>query len=321
VSIGITGKTPWLLALLITISGAGCGASGANQTKGGVTGSATAFPVTVHGAGGATVLRAAPQRIVSLSPTTTEDLFAIGAGRQVRAVDDQSNFPKSAPHTSLSALEPNLEAIAVLRPDLVVISDDGPPTLAPGLRKLGLKVVIDPAARTLGDAYGQIVELGRATGHAAAARALVTRMRSKIGVLAQSARASDQHRSVYDEITPDFYAASSSTFVGKLMSMFGLHNIADAAPDPTGVGYPKLSAEYVLAANPEVVLLSDSNCCKQSASVVARRPGWARMAAVRDHNVLALGDDIASRWGPRTVNLAALIVRASAPPTASTATG
>jgi iron complex transport system substrate-binding protein len=309
----MTGKTLGLLALVAALASGGCGSNGAGKRSSALASSHASFPLTVRDAGGTVSLRAAPRRVLSLSPTATEDLFAIGAGPQVSAVDARSDYPAGAPHTSLSALEPNLEAIAAVRPDLVVISDESPPSLARELRKLGLTVLVDPAARTLASAYQQILELGLATDHAGAARALVACMRSRIGMLAESVRAHVRHRSVYDEISPDFYAASSRTFVGKLLSMFGLRNIADAAPDPTGVGYPKLSAEYVLAANPEVVLLSDSDCCKQSAAAVAARPGWARMAAVHDRDVIALGDDVASRWGPRTVDLAALIARASTP--------
>ncbi len=118
---------------------AGCGES---SPAGSAHASAARFPVSVHGAGGVTVLTHAPSRIVSLSPTSTEDLFAIGAGRQVVAVDDESDFPKDAPHTRLSGFQPNVEAIAGYRPDLVVASDESPASLAPALRKLHIPVLI-----------------------------------------------------------------------------------------------------------------------------------------------------------------------------------
>src|SRR5262249_20533223 len=120
-----------------------------------------------------------PQRIVSLSPTATEDLFAIGAGAQVVAVDDQSDYPPSAPKTKLSGYTPNAEAIAGYRPDLVVVSNDANGLLA-ALHKLHIPVLMQPAARNLAGAYAEIVQLGRLTGHTAAAKRLVSSIRPAI---------------------------------------------------------------------------------------------------------------------------------------------
>ncbi len=134
--------------------------------------------------------------------------------------------------------------------------------------------------------------------------------RTQIAALVRSAHSWGRGLTVYDELTTDLYAASSRTFVGQLLSLFGLRDVADRAPDPQGLGYPKLSAEYVVAANPAIVLLSDTICCGQSAATLARRSGWSQIRAVRDHTIVALNDDIASRWGPRTVDLAAAIAGA-----------
>lgn len=270
----------------------------------------TGFPLSVHGAGGTTVIASTPERIVSLSPTATEDLYAIGAGSQVIAVDEDSNYPADAPRTKLSAYEPNVEAIASYKPDLVVISDGSPSYLAPALRKLAIPVLLDPAARTLDGAYGQIAELGLATGHLGKARALISSMRSKIAQAVHSADGEGRGLSVYDEIESDYYAATSQTFVGRLLALFGLKDVADAAPDPAGAGYPQLSAEYLLSSDPDIVLLTDSSCCHQDAASVSRRPGWSEMTAVKKHAIFPLDEDIASRWGPRTVTLAGQIARA-----------
>jgi iron complex transport system substrate-binding protein len=311
-ALGVVGS----VATGVVMSVAACGSSsrstaGTSSSSTGAHGeSAARFPVTVQAASGATVIRRAPSRVISLSPTATEDLFAIGAGRQVIAVDDRSNYPLGAPHTKLSGFQPNLEATVGYRPDLVVISDESPPSLAPALRKLGVPVLINPAAHTLQEAYGQISELGAATGHAVEAGVVVARMRSQIAEFARRTRGHGRGLSVYDEISPDFYAASSRTFAGQLLSLFGLRDVADRVPDSAGLGYPKLSAEYVVAANPEIVLLSDTLCCGQSVATVARRPGWSQMRAVRDRTVVEVSDDIASRWGPRTVDLAAVIAGA-----------
>jgi iron complex transport system substrate-binding protein len=298
----------WLGGVLavMTMALAGCGSS-SNAGTSSATASG-AFPVSVHGTGGVTVIAQAPRRIISLSPTSTEDLFAIGAGPQVAAVDDESDYPANAPRTKLSGFQPNVEAIAGYRPDLVVISDESPASLAPALRKLHIPVLINPAARSLSQAYSEIEQLGVATRHAAPAQELVKRIRSQIAASVRSADGRDL--SVYDEISQEYYAAASSTVMGQLFTLFGLRDIADRAPDPSDLGYPQLSAEYVVSADPDIVLLTDTLCCGQTASTLAHRPGWSEMTAVRKHTIIALNEDIASRWGPRTPTVAAEIARA-----------
>lgn len=247
---------------------------------------------------------AVPQRIVSLSPTVTEDLFAIGAGKQVVAVDQDSNFPKRAPHTSLSGLQPNVEAIANYHPDLVVISYGGP--FIQQLESLGIRVVDEPAAKTIIGAYQEIKQLGRITGHAERAKALVASMARKLRAIVHSVPTSRRHLRVYHELDPTYYSATSATFIGRIYKLFGFRNIADAA-DKAHTGYPQLSAEYILKADPQIVVLADSVCCGMNAAKVAARPGWKTIAAVKDHRVVAVDDDIASRWGPRIVDFARAI--------------
>jgi cobalamin transport system substrate-binding protein len=242
---------------------------------------------------------AVPSRIVSLSPTATEDLFAVGAGKQVVAVDNQSNYPKSAPHSKLSGYTPNAEAIAGYRPDLVVISNDigG---LVSALTKLHVPVLLEPAAPNLQVAYRQIEELGAATGHAARAGALVATMRREVSSIVDSLPAAAKGLSVYHELEPDYYSVTSKTFLGQVYKLLGLRDIADAA-DKSGSGYPQLSAEYIVSANPDLIVLADSVCCGQTPAKVMHRPGWQGIAAVRHNGIVAVNDDIASRWGPRVV--------------------
>ena len=243
---------------------------------------------------------APPNRIVSLSPTATETLFAIGAGKQVIAVDDQSTYPKKAPRTKLSGFTPNVEAIAQYRPDLVVIAYD-PGGLRDSLRRLHIRVLLQDAAKTLPEAYAQIQQLGRMTGHRKQAHALVGRMKKRIAKLVGHARRRGVGLSYYHELTPDLYSVTSRTFVGRVYALFGLRNIADAA-DKTGSGYPQLSPEYVVSAAPDLIVLADTVCCGQTPRTVAARPGWSRIPAVRNGLILRIDDSIASRWGPRIVD-------------------
>jgi iron complex transport system substrate-binding protein len=242
---------------------------------------------------------AQPRRIVSLSPTSTEMLFAIGAGGQVVAVDSNSNYPEDAPKTELSAYEPNLEAIAAYRPDLVVYSDD-PGGLAAGLGKLGIPVLRQPAAKGLEDTYAQLDQLGRATGHQAEAGQLTATMRAEIERITAAARP-ERPLTYYHELDKNLYTATSSTFIGQLYEQLGMKNVADAA-DKEGTGYPQLSAEFVVKADPDLIFLADTKCCGQSARTVAARDGWDQLTAVRSGGVVELDDDVASRWGPRVVD-------------------
>ena len=248
-----------------------------------------------------------PHRIVSLSPTVTEDLFALGAGKQVVAVDQDSNYPQRAPHTSLSGFTPNVEAVANYHPDLVVISYD-PGNFASQLRKLGIKVVDEPAADNLGQAYKEILGLGRLTGHSRGAKAVVHSMKANLAAIVKSVPKSHRHLRLYHELDPTYYSATSSTFIGSIYKLFGFQDIADAAGGTSG-GYPQLSDEYIVAKNPQIIVLADTKCCQQDYASVAARPGWSTISAVQHHRVVEADDDVASRWGPRIVQFARTVAR------------
>ncbi|MBA2498061.1 MAG: ABC transporter substrate-binding protein, partial [Acidimicrobiia bacterium] len=244
-----------------------------------------------------------PERIVSLSPTATEMLFAIGAGEQVVAVDDQSNFPEDVPVTDLSGFEPNLEAIITYEPDLVVAS---------GL-PVDVVVLQYDAATVLDDTYEQIADLGIVTGHEDEAADLVAQMRADIDELVASVPERDEAPTYYHELDDTLFSATSATFIGELYTLAGLENVADAADPDGGLGgFPQLSAEFLVSADPDFIFLADTLCCGQDATTVAARPGFADLTAVRDGRVVELSDDIASRWGPRVVEFLATIVEATA---------
>jgi iron complex transport system substrate-binding protein len=240
-----------------------------------------------------------PHRIVSMSPTATEDLFAIGAGKQVIAVDSDSDYPRSAPKTSLSAFTPNVEAVIAYHPDLVVISYS-PNSFQQALAKAHIRVLLQPFAVTFKDAYAQMLQLGKVTGHVKEANALVARMKTRIAKIVASAPKTGV--SVYDELSPDYYSATGDSIIGQIFGLFGLKNIADAAPGASTSGAVQLSAEYIVASNPGLIVLADTRCCGVSRAQVAGRAGWNTIAAVKKGAIAVIDDSIASRWGPRLVN-------------------
>jgi iron complex transport system substrate-binding protein len=248
-----------------------------------------------------------PERIVSLSPTATEILFAIGAGDQVVAVDDQSDYPPGVPTTDLSGFEPNAEAVVGYDPDLVVMSDGA---IADSLERLDIAVLVQPAVKRLRGTYRQIRRLGEATGHDREADRLVDEIKDEIADLEDEVPDRSDAPTAYYELDDTYFSVTSGTFIGKILSLAGLANIAD---DSDAGRYPQLSAEYIIDADPDYIFLADTECCGQSLETVAARPGWSDIAAVREGQVVALQDDIASRWGPRVVDLLRTIVESTTP--------
>jgi iron complex transport system substrate-binding protein len=253
---------------------------------------------------------AVPSCIVSLSPTATETLYAIGAGPQVQAVDTDSDYPTSGlPKKRINALEPNVEAIVGIckstsshpstKPDLVIISYDAN-DIQQKLTGLGIKVVAQDAPTNLAGAYQQINQLGALTGHSAKAAAIVAGLKSTIAKDVASVPAHPTKvLTIYYELDPTYYSLTSDTFVGSLLKSLGVVNIADAKNTSADAGYPQLSAEYIVGANPKLIFLADTVCCHANQASVAKRTGFSKVSAVIHHHVVGLNDDIASRWGPR----------------------
>jgi len=270
---------------------------------------ADAFPVTVNVGNGPVTIAAAPQRIMSLSPSLTEMLYAVGAGDQVGAVDKNSDFPAGAPVTDLSGFKPNVEAIAALTPDLVLVSGDRDGIVA-ALGTVGIPTLLLPTATTLDDTFAQLATIGAATGHVDAASATVTAMREQIDALLADVPEREAPLTYFYELADDGNTVTSSTFIGNVLSLAGLTSIADPAPDAAG-GYLQLGAEAVLAADPTFIFLAHSDGSAPTTDEIAARPGWSELQAVRDGHVVALDSDIASRWGPRVVDLLAAVVAAT----------
>ena len=305
----LTRRLPVLAALAaLTVTAAACGSTqasntGATSASSPAASQAPGFPVSIGAANGTVKVTSRPTAIVSLSPTATEMLYAIGAGPQVKAVDSLSDYPPQAPRTKLSAYQPNLEAIVAEKPDLVVESGDTG-QLTKRLAAFGIPVLELPAPAKLAGEYAEFDQLGRATGHLAQAQQEVTRVRTQLHQIAAAAPHHAQPLTYYYELDQTYYSVTSATFVGQLLALLGMKSIADQASGAAkSGGYPQLSAEYILKANPDYIILADTVCCHQDAATVAKRPGWSGLTAVKDGHIIGLNDDIASRWGPRVTDL------------------
>jgi iron complex transport system substrate-binding protein len=308
-------RGPALALTALLALAAGCGdddesvpQSGQPDTSdGGGEAADASFPADVEAANGTVTIEDEPARIVSLSPTATEMLYAIGAGDQVVAVDDFSNYPEGTPMTDLSGFEPNVEAVTTYEPDLVVVSFDANDVVA-GLERVDIPVLEYPAATSLDDSYDQITQLGAATGHADEAAELVDDMQADIDDLADEATARDAPLTYYHELDDQLHTATSHTFIGQIYALAGLENVADPADD--GTGYPQVSAELLLESNPDMIFLADE-AAGIDAAAVAARPGWGEVTAVRNGDIVELDPDITSRWGPRVVEFLRTVVKAT----------
>lgn len=289
---------PWrrlLVAVPFILVAASCGGddSGSEST--------TVPAVTEEPSESSSVEVDEPSRILSLSPTHTEMLFALDAASQVIAVDSLSNYPDEAAavRTELSAYEPNVEAISAYEPDLVVIADDFT-GLTEQLDAIGIPVWEGLAPSTIDDVYAQIEDLGRAIGRVDEAAATVGLMRSAVETILGQSPGLELDLTYYHELDDTNYSVTSNTFIGGLYSLFGLRNIADISEGTSD--YPQLSAEFIVSQDPDLIFLADTVCCGVTAESVGARPGWGALSAVQNGLVFEMNDDLASRWGPRIVD-------------------
>ncbi len=242
---------------------------------------------------------APPERILSLSASATQMLYAIGAGKQVVGVDKYSTWPPGAPRTKFTGYESSAEDYLYLHPDLVVFAfKEG--TLIQQLAKLHVRTLLLPPATNIAGVDSQLAELGRTTGHLAAAEQAEARLARSISAAEREAKGKGRGKTYYIELDPTYYTATSGTFIGSEFSLFGMRDIAD----PAGHGnlWPQISAEYLLKQDPDYVFLADTVCCHQTPASFASRPGLSLLRAVKLHQVIGVDDSVASEWGPHTVS-------------------
>ena len=247
-----------------------------------------------------------PKRIISLSPSITEILFEIGSGNQVIAVDNLSNYPNEAPITDISAYDPNVEAISLLNPDLVILSYNIK-NLKAALKKIGIETIYLPAPLNFEDILDQIDYLGLQTGNEDKAKKLISKMKNRMKTL-QKLRENETATKIYHEIDPNYYSPSKFSFIGDIYQKLNYKNVADKA-DISNLGYPKLSPELIISENPDLIVLPGKD--NKYVEKVKLRPGWGYIEAVKKNNFLLTNNDIASRWGPRILNFASILVEYS----------
>lgn len=268
------------------------------------------FPVTLNSAGFETTIELEPISLVSLSPSATEIIFAIGAGNQVIAVDALSNYPETAPISALNSFDPNVESILAFNPDLVVLNLNSMKAndVREALEKLGVPVLMEEAPSNMDELYEQIRILGQATGKIENSEQLISEMKDERAQILASVEGVEPVK-FFHEIDNTLYSVTSSTFIGSVYKDFGLINIADAAEGADQSGYPQISAEFLVSENPQIVFLADAQY-GETVEVVSQRAGWSQIDAVVNNKVIELPADISSRWGPRIIDFYQIVADA-----------
>jgi iron complex transport system substrate-binding protein len=259
-----------------------------------------AFPFTFTDSTGQSItLAAAPKRIISYSPGATEALFAVGAGAQLVAVDKFSDFPeqtKSLPKLEYS--KPAPEPAVGYAPDLVIMATRQEGQVSQ-FRALGLTVALIREPANLQGLTEQMELIGRISGHAVGGAQLATGMRNRIAAVAGRVAKLDRGARVFYELSPDGFTVAPDTFIGAMLSTLRLQNVAVGAK----TAFPQLSAEVVIAGDPEIIILADGgDAGGQTAELVKARPGWATINAVKNGRVYVIDSTIFSRPGPRIVD-------------------
>ncbi|NNJ11827.1 cobalamin-binding protein [Chloroflexales bacterium ZM16-3] len=260
-------------------------------------------------------LPATAQRIVSLAPSATEILFAVGAGPQVVGDTSYCNYPPEADALpeigGFSAKTISIESIVALSPDLVIGGSTAQASVADALEAVGIPTLIfDPT--TFEDVYSNIQQVGYVTGHAQDAAAVVSSMQDRIAAVQAKVAGipTDQRPSVFYEVFDEpLMSAGPGTFIGQMIGMAGATSIfADATE-----AYPQVSAEAVVDRDPAVIVGPSSHGDKLTPDQVSARPGWANISAVRAGRIYLIDGDMASRPGPRLADVLDALVAALYP--------
>jgi iron complex transport system substrate-binding protein len=242
-----------------------------------------------------------PRRIVSLAPSVTEILFAVGAGPQVVGDTKYCNYPPEADSLpeigGFSAKTISIEAIVDLTPDLVIAGTASQRSVVEALEKLSIPVIVS-APKSIDAVYRSIEQIGAISGHAQDAASVVAKMRARMGAVTARIMTvpTDQRPTIFWEVFDEpLTTAGPHTLIGQLIERAGATNVfADTSED-----YPQVGTEVVVDRDPTVILGATTQRAKLTPEQIAQRSGWANIAAVRNRRVYLLDGDIMSRHGPR----------------------
>ena len=242
-----------------------------------------------------------PERIISLSPSNTEIIFALGLGDRLVGVTEYCNYPPEAQGKDIIGgfSNPSIERIVELEPDLLLVSTIHEEEV-PRLEELGIPVLVVESS-TLFELYASISLVAEITGVTIAGEALIASMQKRIQAIEEvvAVIAPEDKVCVYYEVYSDpLMSAGQDAFINEIISLAGGVNIFGDVNE----SYPQISAEVVAERQPQVILYPDYHgTAEMVMEAMADRPGWESMPAVIDNRIYTISDDISSRPGPRVV--------------------
>ena len=295
---------PILLAFVASLAVA-CGdtapapATSEATATAGTTASPSTFPVTVNDQEGKPLtLPKQPKAIISFSPGVTEILFAIGAGPQVIAADQFSDYPAEAKALKqrVKYTGPDVESALALSPDLVIMSR-AQRTSVERFRSAGLPVFYTPEPDSLDAIVENVRMWGRLTGHPTEANRVADDMRARIEAVKTTVAPVTEGPRAFYELSDSLVSAGDKTFIGSILTLLKAKNVATGA----ATDFPQLTAEAVISRDPQVIFLADASSAGQNLETLRKRPGWTSISAVRDGKVYPVDPNIGNRPGPRIV--------------------
>lgn len=310
-----------LLAMLMAVMVlGGCGQSAQpekQQAEPGKEEQKSDFPVTVKDAlDEEVVIEEKPEKIISLIPSNTEVVYALGNGEAIVGVTDFDNYPEEAmSKEKIGGIEFNIEKMISLKPDLVLAHESTADSVKDGLQQLkdaGIQVVVVNDAQSLDSVYESIEMIGKAIGEQEKATELVDDMKERFVKLEKQAESikEDQKKSVFVEVSPapEIYAAGKNTFINEMLELISAKNaIGDME------GWPKIDQEAIVERNPEVVVTTYGYYSEKPVEQVLGRQGWNNVKAVKDKQVFDVHSDLVTRSGPRLAEGAEELAKAIYP--------
>ncbi|WP_410769966.1 ABC transporter substrate-binding protein [Fontibacillus sp. BL9] len=307
----------WLLALLLLVT-AGCGANNTNstadnsnnagQTQEQQTNGAnapeqeelhTTYPLTVKDAYGSEfTFESAPQRIVSLAPSETEGLFALGLDEQIVGVSDNDDYPEAAKDKpKMGGFQVNVEAVVAAQPDLVLAGSLIGEDTVKSLTDLGMKV-FRSNPKTIDGVMDNIKTVGEITDHQNEAKEVTEQMKAELDKVTEAVKSltADQKKKVYIEFSPG-WTVGKGEFMDEMITLAGGENVAS---DITG--WSEINEENIIKANPDVILYAKSVIDENNrtlAEIIKGRGGWDQITAVKEDRIVGMDDNLLSRPGPR----------------------
>lgn len=255
-----------------------------------------------------------PQRIVSLSPSTTETLFAIGAGDQVVGVTSYCNFPKeAATREIIGGFSPktiSVEKIISLNPDLVIAGVSAHQPIADTLKEAGIPVLsIEP--KSIDDVRAVIEELAIITGHEVRGKSLSNSIEKRIDRVQEklSSLEGERLRVFYEVWDAPLMTAGPQSFTGQMITLAGGNNIFSDVKEE----YPQVSSEELVSRNPQVIISADTHGDKLNLETLKERDGWQSIDAYKNNRIILLDGDVVSRPGPRMIDAIEMMAKALYP--------